>query len=331
MVRTLELYKDGKKINEQPENENGRTTIRIENLDSNTTYEKGAYKLAWSKNGEVSDLVDVPSFKTKSVAVQEVVVSSESIALNKGDTKNVGASVSPDNAENKSLIYSSNNEDVATVSDSGDVEAIKSGDATITIKSQENETISAKVRVNVKTPVTNVSVEPKTATLDIGDTQQLSANVLPSDTDNKKVSYSTGSDAIATVSDTGLVTAVGEGTTDITVTTEDGNKVDTATITVNAAVINVTGVTVDPKTLSLEVGKTQQLTPTVEPSNASYKAVSFTSSDDAIATVDDEGLVTAVAAGNADITVESLMDGSKTAVCTLTVTEPEPEPEVPEE
>ena len=65
MVRTLELYKDGKKINEQPENENGRTTIRIENLDSNTTYEKGAYKLAWSKNGKVSDLVDVPSFKTK--------------------------------------------------------------------------------------------------------------------------------------------------------------------------------------------------------------------------------------------------------------------------
>ena len=64
-MRTLELYKDGKKINEQPENENGRTTIRIENLDSNTTYEKGAYKLAWSKNGEVSDLVDVPSFKTK--------------------------------------------------------------------------------------------------------------------------------------------------------------------------------------------------------------------------------------------------------------------------
>src|SRR5699024_226068 len=53
------------KINEQPENENGRTTTRIENLDSNTTYEKGAYKLAWSKNGEVSDLVDVPSFKTK--------------------------------------------------------------------------------------------------------------------------------------------------------------------------------------------------------------------------------------------------------------------------
>ena len=60
-------------------------------------------------------------------------------------------------------------------------------------------------------------------------------------------------------------------------------------------------------------------------------AVKFTSSDDEVATVDNEGKVTAVKAGTADITVESLMDGSKTAVCTLTVTEPEPEPEVPEE
>ena len=97
------------------------------------------------------------------------------------------------------------------------------------------------------------------------------------------------------------------------------------------AVVNVTGVTLDKSTLSLEVGATATLNATIAPSNASYKAVSFTSSDDAIATVDDDGLVTAVKAGTADITVESLMDGSKTAKCTLTVTEPEPEPEVPEE
>ena len=95
--------------------------------------------------------------------------------------------------------------------------------------------------------------------------------------------------------------------------------------------INVTGVTLDKSTLSLEEGATGNLVATVAPSNASYKAVKFTSSDDAIATVDDNGLVTAVTAGTADITVESIENGSKTAVCTLTVTEPEPEPEVPEE
>lgn len=92
--------------------------------------------------------------------------------------------------------------------------------------------------------------------------------------------------------------------------------------------INVTGVKLDKSTLSLEEGATGNLVATVSPENASYKAVKFTSSDEAIATVDDKGLVTAVKAGTADITVESLADGSKTAKCTLTVTEPVvPEPE----
>ena len=80
--------------------------------------------------------------------------------------------------------------------------------------------------------------------------------------------------------------------------------------------------TLDKSTLSLEVGATGNLVATVEPSNASYKAVKFTSSDDKVATVDNEGKVTAVKAGTADITVESLMDGSKTAKCALTVTAP---------
>ena len=175
--------------------------------------------------------------------------------------------------------------------------------------------------------------EPKTVSVDVDATTKLNSTVAPSTATNKSVSYKSSDDAIATVSSNGTVTGVAEGDATITVTTQDGNKTDTATVTVNAVVINVTGVTVDPETATLEIGETQQLTPTVEPSNASYKAVSFTSSDDAIATVDNDGLVTAVKAGTADITVESLMDGSKTAVCTLTVTEPEPEPEpeVPEE
>ena len=86
--------------------------------------------------------------------------------------------------------------------------------------------------------------------------------------------------------------------------------------------INVTGVTLDKSTLSLEVGATGNLVATIAPSNASYKAVKFTSSDDKVATVDNTGKVTAVKAGSADITVESLMDGSKTAKCELTVTAP---------
>ena len=139
----------------------------------------------------------------------------------------------------------------------------------------------------------------------------------------------------ATVTITGLDsnTTYPKGTYQVAFENESGesDKVDVPEFKTKP--INVTGVTLDKSTLSLEVGATATLNATIAPSNASYKAVSFTSSDDAIATVDDDGLVTAVKAGTADITVESLMDGSKTAKCTLTVTEPEPEPEpeVPEE
>ena len=90
--------------------------------------------------------------------------------------------------------------------------------------------------------------------------------------------------------------------------------------------INVTGVTLDKSTLSLEEGATGNLVATVAPSTASDKTVTFASSDVAIATVDNTGKVTAVKAGNADITVTT-KDGSKKAKCTLTVTEPVAEPE----
>ena len=109
-------------------------------------------------------------------------------------------------------------------------------------------------------------------------------------------------------------------TTTTKATTTTTTVAPTTTTTTTEKPIEVTGVTLDKSTLSLEVGATATLNATIAPSNASYKAVSFTSSDDAIATVDDDGLVTAVKAGTADITVESLMDGSKTAKCELTVT-----------
>ena len=93
--------------------------------------------------------------------------------------------------------------------------------------------------------------------------------------------------------------------------------------------IKVTSVTVAPKTNNLEVDGTRQLNATVEPDNATNKAVSYESDDEAIATVNSNGLVTAVSAGKATITVKTV-DGNHTDTATVNVTEPEPEPE-PEE
>lgn len=93
--------------------------------------------------------------------------------------------------------------------------------------------------------------------------------------------------------------------------------------------IEVTGVTVAPKTNNLEVDDTRQLNATVEPSNATNKAVSYESDDEAVATVSSSGLVTAIGEGKATITVKT-KDGSYTDTATVNVTEPEPDPE-PEE
>ena len=175
--------------------------------------------------------------------------------------------------------------------------------------------------------VTGVTLDKSTLSLEEGATDNLVATVAPSTATNKAVSYASSNTDVATVDGNGQVTAVASGTANIEVTTEDGGKTATSTVTVTAKQIPVTGVTLDKPTLSLEVGATETLNATVEPNDASYKAVGFTSSDDTVATVDNDGLVTAVAPGTADITVESIADGSKTAKCTLTVTEPVSEPE----
>ena len=170
--------------------------------------------------------------------------------------------------------------------------------------------------------VTGVTLDKTTLSLQEGATGNLVATVAPSTATDKTVTFASSDAAIATVDNTGKVTAVKPGAADITVTTKDGSKTAKCELTVTAKQIPVTGVTLDKSTLSLEEGATATLIATIEPSNASYKAVKFTSSDDKVATVDNTGKVTAVKAGSADITVESLMDGSKTAKCELTVTAP---------
>ncbi|TDO82844.1 putative secreted protein (Por secretion system target) [Flavobacterium chryseum] len=167
--------------------------------------------------------------------------------------------------------------------------------------------------------VTGVTLSPTTATLSVGATQQLTPTVAPANATNKTVSYSSNNTGVATVNSSGLVTAIASGTATITVTTQDGNKTATAAITVNSSNVPVTSVSLNPTSASLAVGATQQLTPTVLPSNATNKAVSYSSNNTAVATVNASGLVTAISNGTATITVTTA-DGNKTSTAAITVT-----------
>lgn len=168
-------------------------------------------------------------------------------------------------------------------------------------------------------PVTAVSLDKTTLSFDaIGKSEKLTATVEPDDATNKNVTWSSSNPSVATV-DNGVVTAVGEGTAVITVTTEDGGKTATCTVTVRIeTTIPVEGVSLDTTTLYMtKTGQSAKITATVVPANATNKNVTWSSSNTDVATVDN-GIVTAVGNGEAIITVTT-EDGGKTATCTVTV------------
>jgi uncharacterized protein YjdB len=252
--------------------------------------------------------------KNSTIAVTGVTLTPTTASLAVGATQQLTASVAPSNATNKTVSYSSSNSAVATVNSAGLVTALTAGTATITVTTQDGAKTDTSA-VTVVVPVTGVTLTPTTASLAVGATQQLTASVAPSNATNKAVSYSSSNTTVATVNSAGLVTAIAAGTATITVTTQDGAKTDTSAVTV---VVPVTGVTLTPATASLAVGATQQLTASVAPSNATNKAVSYSSSNTAVATVNSAGLVTAFAAGTATITVTT-QEGTKIATAVITV------------
>ena len=174
-------------------------------------------------------------------------------------------------------------------------------------------------------PVTGVSVTVENATIKAGETTQATAAVTPADADDTAVTWSSSNATVATVDENGVVTGVAAGEATITATsTVDNTKSGSCTVTVIEAQgsIPVTGVTVTPATTSVQVGKTRSLTATVAPANADNKTVTWSSSNEAIATVNANGVVTGKAVGTVTITATTKV-GNKAASCQVTVTNSE--------
>ena len=165
--------------------------------------------------------------------------------------------------------------------------------------------------------VSGVSLSKTSMTLVEGDSETISATVSPSNATNQTVSWSSSPSDVASV-DGGKVTALKPGKATVTVTTADGGKTATCSVTVEAKKIPVTGVTLDKTEAELVEGESITLTATIAPEDATDKTVSWVSSDEEIAKVDSEGKVSAIAPGTADITVTTT-DGEKKAVFALTV------------
>ena len=249
----------------------------------------------------------------QAVKVTGISVNPTSLSLVEGETGSLTATVSPSDADDKTVIWDSSDKSVASV-ENGKVTALKAGSANITVKSVDGGfTASCSVSVSAKTvDVASISLSKEELTLKEGDSETITATVKPDDATDKTVTWTSSDPSVATV-DGGKIEAVKEGTA--TVTAKAGDKTATCKVTVDKKVIAVESVELDKTEVELTEGDSVTLTATVKPDDATDKTVTWTSSDPSVATVDG-GKIEAVKEGSATITAKS---GEKSATCQVTV------------
>ncbi|OPJ65072.1 Ig-like domain-containing protein [Clostridium oryzae] len=258
--------------------------------------------------------------------VESVLLNQSTLSLSMGsDPVTLKAVVKPDNVSMQSVTWSSSNPAVAAVNADGKVTPVSKGTTEIIATSMLDSTKSAKCFVTVgeavKVPVTSLSINCNSLNLNLGYNIKLETTVLPSNATTKAVVWTSSDTKVATVSQDGTITGVSKGAAYIIAKTVDGGYTATCLINVGTSdtqVINVTGVTLNINNTTLNVGGTVTLTPSIIPSNATVKNVTWVSSNDSVAKVDQHGVVTAVSPGTAAIVVKT-EDGSFTAYCSITV------------
>ena len=271
-------------------------------------------------NPEFGFIIPVESIELSIASKDEPVTQWE---CREGEEFNMIASVLPINANNKDLVWESSDETIATVTSFGLVNGVKQGTAVITVKSVDNPeaTASCTVTVKPKIPVTGLSLSPSTWRDNIGESIRLTADLLPTDATIQDIIWESSNNDIATVSSYGIVTAVSPGNAVITAKAADNPSISaTCTVTVNPKV-HVTSISISagPSGTFYE-GNQFSLAATVSPANATDKGITWTSSDNDVATVTSYGLVTAKSPGTTTITATSTDDPSKSASRTITVT-----------
>jgi len=251
------------------------------------------------------------------IDVTSVTVSPAEAALKRDETLQLTAKVLPEDATFPEVTWSSSNAEVVSVDAKGVVTSHGTGTVTITATSGGKTgscVITATVPVKgVSLSKSEINIRKAVANSDI------SPVFDPADATNQNVSWAIGDESIASLSVTDnipTVTGVKEGETTLTVTTEDGGF--TASCKVIVADTPVESVSLSPTSAELLKGETRQFTATVLPELATDKSVAWTTSDEKVATIDADGLLTAVGPGEVTVTVTT-NDGKMTATAKVTV------------
>lgn len=246
-----------------------------------------------------------------------------SLVLGAGEDAATGKiiiSIEPDNASDKTCTFVSSNEDIVSVDENGTLRAKAAGKAKVTVIPNEKGSKQKVVcNVTVGQAVTQIKLNTETATVDKGRTLNLKATVLPDNAYNKKVEYTSSNPSVVSVNKAGVVKGVECGTGIITCTALDGSNTS-ASVTVKV-IQPVTSVTSNEKKIELFEGESKRMIASVKPADATTKKLTYSSSDNWVASVDSDGTIKAKWSGKATITAKTT-DGSNRSASMTVIVEP---------
>lgn len=289
------------------------TTYHYEGfLEGSTIYvPKGSYSDYSSKKPfSLAKIIEV-------IPIEEISFNSESLCMFVDENLSAKPIITPSNATNKELLWTSLNPDVATVDDSGNIKGLKYGHTVITATTLDGQK-SASFNLLVYEHITSISL-PTSLSLNISEKSQLIPEIFPIGKNDGKVFWISSDQDIATVDENGFVKGISKGSCNITVTTSDGGFSATCKIEV---IQPVESITVTPKSLTIQVGDNSRIVANVLPSNANDKSVTWSSFDNSIVKVNPDGVVSGVKPGVTKITATSHYNNEIYDVCEVIVLQP---------
>ena len=275
-----------------------------------------------TESSTIESSTEPTTTETTEVKVSSIKLNATSKTLYNGKSTTLKATVFPINATNKRLTWKSSNTKVATVDKNGKVKALKVGNAIITATSTDGSNVSAQCKIKVVQRVTKIKLNKSIINLSKKDkTAKLKATVLPNNAYNKSVTWKSNNTKVVTVDRNGKIKATtNKGTTYVNAIAKDGRKIRTRILVVVGK--KVKKITLNKSSVTLNRGaknRTFQLKKAIKNKNATYKGVSWYSSNKNVATVDNNGKVTVLKKGTVTITAKAKDGSNKSAKCKFTV------------
>ena len=286
------------------------STVSVDDKGLVTALKSGTARItATSKVGNKSASCDITV-----VNITGLSLNCSEISIDKQERRTIIATVIPNDAADKTILWTSSDPGIVAVDDSGVITGVEAGQATITANTKYGGK-TASCLVTVYGNVTGITLDQTEIVVDKGENFILNATLTPEFIRNTKIYWSTSDSSIADVNSDGVVYPSAGGVATITAKTADGGLTATCQVTVRSY---VSGVRLDRTQEKLEKGNTVALKATVSPEDASDSSLTWSSSDPTVASVNDQGVVTALKNGESTISVKT-NDGGYTASCVVSV------------